>query len=215
MIRTPNIQSALRDQADNNVFNLVGTRAPTDGITGAGIAGPGSTYLNLSVYAIHLNIGSLASPKWVNVIGQLGLLHKTGRILSSDIIGTNEGQLGHPLGVPLIPAQYANPPAYTVPNIIFPSYVFLKYYRITADFEDGSDLEIGWEDSLAVTGSISPSNFLGANSDKRIVLLPIVPTNNEVIAEKSINLRITGSPYTNDEAEGFIDWQISYLTTFS
>src|SRR6266498_3452169 len=79
MITQANIWAQLKDQANNNVVNhLVGVGRPTNGTsgTGVGIAGKGSTYVNLSTGNAYLNTGTLASPAWENITG-VRLAHAT------------------------------------------------------------------------------------------------------------------------------------------
>jgi hypothetical protein len=64
MIVYPNIQGALRDLAANGIFTVCGSGAPTNGTTGAGITGPGSTYIDTATGINYTNKGTLASPNW-------------------------------------------------------------------------------------------------------------------------------------------------------
>lgn len=66
--RGRNIQSYNNEAGYNNVFPLQGTTAPTNGTsgTGAGIAGPGSTYLDRSNLILYQQVGTKASPIWIN-----------------------------------------------------------------------------------------------------------------------------------------------------
>ncbi len=61
-----NIWSALKQQANNDVWPIVDSGAPTNGTsgTGAGFAGIGSTYTDVVTGIIYVNIGTKASPTW-------------------------------------------------------------------------------------------------------------------------------------------------------
>lgn len=71
MIFSPNIQAALRDAANNDVWQLVGSGAPVNGTsgTGVGLAGKNSTYNDYTNGAEYFNVGTKASPVWTLVSG--------------------------------------------------------------------------------------------------------------------------------------------------
>lgn len=48
----------------DDVCDLVGTATPTDGVTGATVAGPGSTYRCTGTPGIYINTGTKATPAW-------------------------------------------------------------------------------------------------------------------------------------------------------
>lgn len=60
------IWASLRQLANVDVWPIVDSGAPTDGTsgTGAGFAGPGSTYTDISTGAKYINTGTKASPVW-------------------------------------------------------------------------------------------------------------------------------------------------------
>lgn len=64
MIR--DIWANLRQVRDNDVWEIADTGAPTSGTsgTGAGFAGPGSVYTNISGGAKYVNTNTKASPTW-------------------------------------------------------------------------------------------------------------------------------------------------------
>lgn len=70
MIANPNIQGALRDNANNDVWYLNGVGAPVNGSSGTavGFAGPGSRYVNISNGDVYTNTGTKASPTWTSGI---------------------------------------------------------------------------------------------------------------------------------------------------
>jgi len=61
-----NIWAVLRQQANNDVWNVSDTGLPT-AATGAGMLGPGSTYVDLATGIVYSNIGTKAAPIWVNL----------------------------------------------------------------------------------------------------------------------------------------------------
>jgi hypothetical protein len=82
MIGLPgSIQGNLRDRANNFVWDLVGSGVPVDGTSGTavGLAGPGSTYIDVATGFSYANIGTISSPIWsntadaVSALGGLGI----------------------------------------------------------------------------------------------------------------------------------------------
>lgn len=69
MISNANFWMEIRDRANNDVFDCVGSGAPTNGTsgTGAGITGPGSSYFDLTNKKLYHNVNTKASPYWVEV----------------------------------------------------------------------------------------------------------------------------------------------------
>jgi hypothetical protein len=71
------IWAVLRQNADNDIFNVSDVGPPTDGTTGtgAGMLGPGSTYRDKSTGQEYFNMGTKASPVWSSgyVAGLAGL----------------------------------------------------------------------------------------------------------------------------------------------
>lgn len=83
MINQRIIWAGLRDRANNNVWDVVGTGAPVNGTSGTGvnICGPGSEYTNATTGDRYLNFGTRTSPTWGAVgptpaanLGGLGLI---------------------------------------------------------------------------------------------------------------------------------------------
>jgi hypothetical protein len=60
---------ARRLTLQNNVVHFSGVGAPTNGVTGAGFAGPGSLYSDATVTSskLYINTNTMASPTWVSV----------------------------------------------------------------------------------------------------------------------------------------------------
>lgn len=70
MIVNPNIWGAFKDAASNDVWpNLVGSGAPINGTTGAGLAGPASLYFDYTNGVKYFNEGTKASPIWTALSG--------------------------------------------------------------------------------------------------------------------------------------------------
>lgn len=67
MITNPNIQGALRDAANSGVFVLVNAGTPSNGVTGAGLAGPGCLLSDTTNKKLYINTNTLVSPTWTVV----------------------------------------------------------------------------------------------------------------------------------------------------
>jgi hypothetical protein len=69
MIGQANIWGQHRDLADNNILNVVGAGAPTNGSsgTGANLCGPGSSYYDTTNQNFYRQCGTLAAPVWIIV----------------------------------------------------------------------------------------------------------------------------------------------------
>lgn len=69
MVFMANVQAELKDRINNSVFHLSGAGLPTNGTTGANLAGPGSTYVNKTSGETFVNVGTKASPVWLSLGG--------------------------------------------------------------------------------------------------------------------------------------------------
>lgn len=63
-----NLWSMLKDNANNNIFNISGSGAPVNGVsgTGVGICGRGSFYIDIAVPTRYMNTGTILSPTWTS-----------------------------------------------------------------------------------------------------------------------------------------------------
>jgi len=52
------------DAVASDVVDLVGAGVPTDGTTGAGVAGKGARYTDVTNSNLYINAGTKASPVW-------------------------------------------------------------------------------------------------------------------------------------------------------
>lgn len=66
-----NMMAMLNQVVKNDIYYAVDTTDPTNGTsgTGAGFAGPGSTYTNTATGTVFENIGTKASPFWISLSG--------------------------------------------------------------------------------------------------------------------------------------------------
>lgn len=104
-----NIFAAMKDRANNRVWDLVGSGAPTDGTSGtaAGLAGPGSTYVDIATGIRYSNMGTLASPIWTSIgtVSGLGGLGVTGNAKMTYDFATDGGAVSTitPTNSPTLP----------------------------------------------------------------------------------------------------------------
>jgi hypothetical protein len=235
MITQKTIWGALKDKANNNVWELVGSGAPTSGTsgTGVGIAGPGSTYTDYTNGTLYYNNNTKASPTWVpfsledvtgdvtisaglSAIGAGKVLSAmldsrlvqlvTGQISAADIIATGAGKFGHAQGYPIIPAPGANKALWLVALII--SYKFS-----VAAFTAGGNTTLNWEaGGAAITGLVSAANFAGAAGDKPVALVPLATAGVALVANAGLNL-VSSAAFTNPgTAAGVINYKALYTT---
>lgn len=62
-----NVAAWHRNRAENDIFDLSGAGAPTDGTTGAAFTGPQSTYRDITNGIMYINYGTKAAPVWINI----------------------------------------------------------------------------------------------------------------------------------------------------
>jgi hypothetical protein len=221
MITQQSIWSALKDLASNNVFDVVGSGAPTSGTSGTGvnICGPGSSYTDTATGNCYYNTGTLASPTWtstgivsgdvtvtagVSAISSSLLKRTTGTISAAAIVGTSAGQLGHANGVVL----QAAPGASAALQII----AFGLYYTFaTAAYTAGGNLTVNWgSGGAALTGLVSAANSVGAASSKGVQFFPLATAGVAIVSNVSLNL-VSSAAFTQPgTAAGTIAWELWY-----
>lgn len=87
MITVPNMWMEWKDRINNDVFQFVGSGAPTNGTsgTGNGIGGPGSTYTDTTNKVRYVNLGTKASPYWLALDGATVPRHLRARQTTAEI----------------------------------------------------------------------------------------------------------------------------------
>lgn len=198
----------LRDQLDNDVVNLVGSGAPTDGTsgTGANVSGIGSTYNDYTNKKMYYNAGTLASPVWQPLADSRLVRIATGQISAADIVATGAGKFGHAQGYPLVAAPGAN-------IAVFPILCLISYDFITAAYTAGGNTTVNWDaGGAALTGLISAANSMAAASDKPFVLPVLSTVGIALVANSGLNL-VTSVAFTQPgTAAGVINYKILYTT---
>lgn len=208
MITGQSIWGSLVDNANNNVFEVNGTGAPTNGTsgTGAGICGPGSTYTNLTTGDIYINVNTLLSPLWALASGASILQKVTGSITAAAIIATTAGGLGHANGVVLQAAPGASVG-------LMPVALAMHYTFGVAAYTAGGNITLNWgAGGAALTGLVSAANSLGAASSKSVMFFPLSTAGIAVVSNASLNL-VSSAAFTNPgTATGTVFWELWFRT---
>lgn len=200
MITQATIVGQHVDLARNNIFFLTDTGAPTDGVTGANIAGPGSEYTDYSTGNKYVNIGTLASPVWALSGGFSGIQQLSGVISSANIVGTGAGQLGHANGVILIPAGGAH----VVNELIS---VVTHYDFSVAAYTGGGNVTVNnGAGGAALTGLVSAANSFGAAADNSDLFIPLSTASIPLVENGPINLVAAAAFTQPGTAAGVIRW---------
>lgn len=236
MITPPgSLWAQLKDAVQNDVYNLVGTGAPTNGTSGTGVsfAGKGSTYTDYTNGIEYFNTGTKASPTWTiqtadsftgdvtvaNGISTIGankvtsamlatnmLQRATGTISSANITGVGAGQLGHANGVILVPAPAAGVALQLVA-------VGMYYTFATAAYTAGGNITVNWgAGGAALTGLVSAANSVGAASSKALQFFPLTTAAIAIVSAAALNLVSTAAFTQPGTAAGTITWEIWYRT---
>lgn len=199
MIINPSIQGMLRDNANNNVFQLSGTGAPP-ALSGANFAGPGSYYTNITNGDEYLQVGTLAVPVWIRVGGTSLLQQLSGQISPANIIGTAAGQFGHANGVILIPAAGA--------LVITELVSVMANFRFgVAAYTAGGNITVNQgAGGAALTGLVSAANSLGNAASKDVAFVPLSTVAIPLVRNGPINL-VSSAAFTNPgTATGVVNW---------
>lgn len=198
MITMPTMFGSFRDRVDNNVFDLTGSGAPT-AATGAGIAGPGSTYTDVLTGNRTVNMGTLAAPAWNGLTQQA-----YGTISAADIVATGAGKFGHAQGYPVVLTPGPH-------NVIELESLILIYDFIVAAFTAGGNITVNWSaGGAAITGLVSAANSVGAASDKLVMLVPLSTAGIPLVEAAGLNL-VTSAAFTQPgTAAGVIRYVVNY-----
>lgn len=113
----------------------------------------------------------------------------TTNISSAAITGTAAGQLGHALGVPLVPDPG---PGMAVELV---SCCLSSKFGVAA-YTAGGNLTVNINGGAAVTGVVSAANSLGAAADKVNTLIPLAAAGTLQTATKGLNL-VAAAAFTN------------------
>lgn len=201
-----NMMASVKSLAENGIMTLAGSGAPVDGTTGAGIAGPMSSYTDVTNSKTYMNIGTLASPVWSQEFGAGILLKTSGTISSANITGTGAGQLGHANGVVL----QAAPGAALALQLVA---VGMYYTFATAAYTAGGNITVNWgAGGAALTGAVSAANSLGAAVNKAVMFFPLSTAGVAIVSNASLNLVAAAAFTQPGTAAGTVAWELWYRT---
>lgn len=124
-------------------------------------------------------------------------------ISSANITGTSAGQLGHAAGVEVVAA----PGAGKVIEVISCAVI---YDFATAAYTDGGNVGLKYTGSDLVTGVVSAANSLAAAGDKVALLLPAVPTNNQMLTNTGLSLTAATAFTQPGTAAGVVRVKVAY-----
>jgi len=132
------------------------------------------------------------------------VLYREFTISSANITGTSAGQLGHANGVVLVAAPGARK------AIEFISAVVILDYA-TAAYTAGGNVSVNYAaGGAALSGVVSAANSIGAAADKIALLLPVVPTNNQLASNTGLNL-VSSAAFTQPgTAAGVVRVKVAY-----
>jgi len=210
----------------SGVMWISGTGAPSDGVTGAGVAEKGSIYARTSNGAQYYNTGTKASPTWTlqgtvapgsvgaseldaSAVGSAAmdatlLQYAEVSISSADIVSTSAGKLSHAQGQILVAA----PGAGKVMELVSATLI---YDYAGAGYGGGGNLTINWEaGGAALTGLVSAANSLGAGSDKVVTFYPLAVTATPMVVNAGFNLVSSSVPWTLGSATGVARVKVVY-----
>lgn len=186
----------------NGIIVFTGTTAPTNGVTGAGKAGPGSLYVRTDG-TFFTNTGTKASPVWA--LSALGVAAASAEITISaaDIVATGAGKFGHANGYPLVAA----PAAGSALSLISATLV---YDYATAAYTGGGNITVNYAAGSAITGLVSAANSVGAAADKVVQFVPLSTVGNPLAVATGINLVAAAAFTQPGTAAGVIRVQVAY-----
>lgn len=187
-----------------NIRDIAGDGAPTDGTTGAGDAGPGSIYTDYTNKVRYINVGTLASPAWMQIGGASSVQRASGTISSANITGTSAGQLGHANGFIMVPA----PGTGYINQLV--SAILINDFGVAAYTGGGNTTVNIGGGGAALTGLVSNANFIQAAADKIIEFVPLAATFNTYTNNNPINLVTASAPTNPGTAAGVFRYEVFY-----
>lgn len=203
-----NMWASQKSLSENGIMTLAGAGAPVDGTsgTGVGIAGPMSTYTDITNLKSYTNIGTLASPIWEQEFGAGLIRQVSGTISAANIIGTAAGQLGHASGFIMVPAPLTG----FINELI--SAILINDFSVAAYTGGGNTTVNIGGGGAALTGLVSNANFIQSAADKIIEFVPLAATFNTYTNANPINLVTAAAPTNPGTAAGVFRYIVNYRT---
>jgi len=200
----------------SGVMWISGSGAPSDGVTGAGVAEKGSFYVRLSNGAHYYNTGTKASPTWT-LVGTISsdtvtsammtetlIKYAEVAISSADIVSASAGKLSHAQGQILVAAPGAG-------KLLELLSATLIYDYAGAGYGGGGNLTVNWSaGGAALTGLVSAANSLGAGADKVVTFVPLSTAAIPMVVNAGLNLVTSSVPWTLGSATGVVRMKVAY-----
>lgn len=197
--------SATELTTDNVTANNLSTAG--DGQGGAFVWDPNST-----ATADSLNVFQPSSVtgtgRWVRMSGSaanvIGLRYALLTIPKATIIGTSAGQLGHVNGVPIVASPGAGYALELMSGVVILGFN-------TAAYTGGGNVNFAYEaGGVALSAVVSYANSVGGSADKIALVAASVPTNNQLVTNKGINLVCAAAPTDPGTAAGVLRIKLTY-----
>jgi hypothetical protein len=155
---------------------------------------------------IYFNSGSNTLRNYNGVNWQdAGARYVIATISSANITGTSAGQLGHAQGVSIVAAPGS---AYALE---FLSAVVILDFATAAYTGGGTGLSFTYDTGGATLSTVvTAANSVAGAADKIAVVQAVVPTNNQLVANKGINLVAQAAPTNPGTAAGVLRVKVSY-----
>lgn len=194
-----NMFAERKQLVNRDVREITGDGPPVNAVTGAGDAGPASTYTDYTNGRRYFNAGTKSSPVWVPAVATA-----TGTISAADIVRATAGGLGHAQGYTLLAAQGLH----VVVELIS---VILNYDFAVAAYTAGGNLTINWTGGgAALTGLVSAANSLGAAADKSVMFLPLAAAATALVENAGLSL-VSSVAFTQPgTAAGVVRYVVNY-----
>lgn len=201
MITQGSLLGSQMDEINNGVYRLVGLGVP-DVTSGAGFAGPYSTYTDLNTGNSYRNYGTALVPSWT--LSGASILIAQGQISVANIVGTGANQFGNAQGYPLVAAPGAGK-ALVLHNAV------ASYKFNTAGYGGGGNVTVNWgAGGAALTGLIAAASFAGAAADKPVEFYPLATAAVALVPNVGLNL-VSASAFTQPgTAAGVINFAVAY-----
>jgi len=132
--------------------------------------------------------------------------YATVNISSANITGTGAGQLGHANGYPLVVAPAAGKTIELISATVI-------YDFATAAYTGGGNVSVNYAGGgAALSAVVSAANSLGAAADQIALLIPVTPTNNQLVLATGVNLVAAAAFTQPGTAAGVVRVKIAYRT---
>lgn len=149
--------------------------------------------------------------RWIRMSGgaaassnSIMIRYATLTIPKATIIGVGAGQLGNAAGVPIIATPGAGFALELLTGVVILGFS-------TAAYTGGGNVNFAYEaGGAALSATVSFANSVGGAADKIALVAASVPTNNQLVANKGINLVCAAAPTDPGTAAGVLRIKLSY-----